>query len=171
MEKVAGWCIRLAWRDRAMQIDRAKLGAIFSRSPRPRGGDKVGGEAERFSQLLESPAGDDAAPCGGMGASAAAEQAASVARTEGLMTYESAFERVGADRNARRHGRAMLRALGALQVSLLDGGGTEAQALAQLAAGVPEADDPILRLILREIGVRAAVELARRGAAANISIG
>ncbi|MEJ0049131.1 MAG: flagellar assembly protein FliX [Rhodospirillales bacterium] len=43
--------------------------------------------------------------------------------------------------------------------------GAEARVLlARLAASAPEADDPVLRLILREIGVRAAVELARQAA-------
>lgn len=153
-------------------------GAPATKSRRLQGGDKVGGQGgESFSQLLAAPAADgDAAACGGAGAAAAADEAAPLVRPEGLITYERAFERVAADRKARRHGRAMLRALGALQVCALGGGGadiraTDTAALAQLAAGVPEADDPILRLILREIGVRAAVELARLGPPANISSG
>jgi hypothetical protein len=141
-------------------------GATQVKSRSVQSGAKGGDQGvDGFSRLLDAPATEDAAASGGTNASAP------VGRLDGLMTYEAAFERVAADRKARRHGRAMLRALGALQVSLLDGTATEAQALAQLAAGAPEADDPILRLILREIGVRAAVELARRGAAANISIG
>ena len=66
------------------------------------------------------------------------------------------------DRQARRHGRAMLQALGAVQLSMLDGGGDAARAqLAAAAAQAPAAHDPVLRLILREISLRAAVELAR----------
>ena len=93
------------------------------------------------------------------------------ARVGALMTYEEARDRVLADRQARRHGRAMLQALGAMQLSLLDGDDVAVRALADLAAQVPEADDPVLRLILQEIGVRAAVELARRADDVNISTG
>jgi hypothetical protein len=159
-----------------VQIERVISGATPTKSRRLKGsntgGDIAGGpDADGFARLLDGSAAEEAGAGGAASAVAASGGAAPAARLDGLMTYESAFERVAADRKARRHGRAMLRALGALQVSLLDGAGTEAQALAQLAACLPEADDPILRLILREIGVRAAVELARRGAAANISIG
>jgi hypothetical protein len=65
----------------------------------------------------------------------------------------------------------MLRALRDLQAALLSGPQDAASAtLANLAAQMPETDDPVLRQILREIGARAAVELARHGAPANISI-
>jgi Class II flagellar assembly regulator len=82
------------------------------------------------------------------------------------MTYEAARDAVSADREARRHGRALLRALGAVQLALLlpnneDEGGEARAQLARLAATPPTADDPTLCLILREIGVRAAIELAR----------
>jgi hypothetical protein len=79
-----------------------------------------------------------------------------------------------ADRQARRHGRAMLQALADLQRAILAQApaGGEADAvlavlitLAGLASSTPEAHDPVLRLIMREIGVRAATELARRAAA------
>jgi hypothetical protein len=56
----------------------------------------------------------------------------------------------------------MLQALAALQLAVLGGTAAEARArLAELAAQPAEATDPLLRLILREIGARAAVELAR----------
>ena len=64
----------------------------------------------------------------------------------------------------------MLRALGALQLAMLDsaaahaGGDAEEAARAHLAAlahEAPQAEDPVLRLILREIAARAAAELAR----------
>lgn len=82
------------------------------------------------------------------------------------MTYEAACDAMSADREARRHGRALLRALGAVQLALLgpaneaEGGEARAQ-LARLAAAAPPADDPALCVILREIAVRAAIELAR----------
>ena len=75
------------------------------------------------------------------------------------------FARTAQDREARRHGRALLKALAGVQRAALGGNGDQAQAaLATLAETVRdehEADDPVLRLILREIAVRAAVELAR----------
>jgi hypothetical protein len=82
------------------------------------------------------------------------------------MSYDIAHDAVRADRDARRHGRALLHALGAMQLALLGSGdsdeaGEATAQLARLAASEPAADDPVLRLILREIGVRAAVELAR----------
>jgi hypothetical protein len=75
----------------------------------------------------------------------------------------AATERDGAvDQQARRHARAMLQALAALQLAVLDGqDGAARAALAGLASQAAQAEDPVLRLILREIGVRAAVELAR----------
>jgi hypothetical protein len=68
------------------------------------------------------------------------------------------------DREARRHGDAMLGALASLQAALLTG--TEAAArdsLAALAATRPQAADPGLEQTLQAIAVRAAVELAKRG--------
>ncbi len=79
------------------------------------------------------------------------------------------------DRQARRHGRAMLRALAAVQRALLaEEGGHAAAALAALAASLgqaQEAEDPVLQLILREIAVRAAVELARHDMAQDVATG
>ena len=69
----------------------------------------------------------------------------------------------GRNRDAYRHGRAMLGALRALQAALL-GGGTEAAraTLAALAGNAAAADDPQLAASLHDIAVRAAVELARQ---------
>jgi hypothetical protein len=112
------------------------------------------------------------APAAAPAAGTEAPSAAAVARAMGLpLDYDTAREAVLADRRARRHGKAMLQALGALQLALLAGPQARARnTLAELAAGMPEADDPVLRLILREIAARAATELARYGAQANISI-
>jgi hypothetical protein len=158
MEKVAGWFIRPEQRDQAMQVERVRPGATPAVTRKAAG-------ADGFSQLLEAPAGSGpaASPEGAAGAVAASP-------LNGPMSYEQACARVRSDRHARRHGRAMLQALGALQVVLLQGGDTAAEALSHLAADMPEADDPVLRLILREIGVRAAVELARYRAPAEISM-
>jgi len=69
------------------------------------------------------------------------------------------------DRVARRHGRAMLAELGALQRSLLSESLDAAplRRLAVLAADVPLAADPALREAVEEVTVRAWVELARFG--------
>jgi hypothetical protein len=141
-----------------MQVDRIGPGGTPSA---PRKLAKAAG----FSELL-----GEAAQGAAQASDTAAAEAPAAARI-GLMTYEEARDRVLADRQARRHGRAMLQALGAMQLSLLDGGDAAVQALAELAAQVPEADDPVLRLILQEIGVRAAVELARHADGVNISTG
>ena len=88
---------------------------------------------------------------------------------------EQALAREAQDKQARRHGRAMLQALGAVQLAVLGGDdGRARSALASLASTVEDehpADDPVLRLIMREIGVRAAVELARADHAGDVSIG
>ncbi len=68
------------------------------------------------------------------------------------------------DREARRRGKELLQALSALQHAML-GGGDDAAALTDLArllSGIPKATDPSLSGIVREIAVRAAVEVARR---------
>ena len=73
------------------------------------------------------------------------------------------------DREARRHGRDLLEELAALQKALLVGdGGEEAggRALARLVAllrSMPAAADPGLDGVLRSVGLRARLELARRG--------
>jgi hypothetical protein len=131
-----------------MRVDRLRPGEPASPA---RAGQGTG----RFASLLGSPAGAETA--GGVLPSAPVGMP---------MTYDAASDAVSADKEARRHGRALLRALGAIQLALLGSGqadeGGEAHAqLARLAATAPQADDPVLRLILREIGVRAAVELAR----------
>ncbi len=70
------------------------------------------------------------------------------------------------DRAARRHGRAMLDGIAALQHALLAPGDAVNPALRQLAAlaqAVPIAADPTLRTLLADVTLRVQVELARRG--------
>jgi hypothetical protein len=113
-----------------------------------------------FAAFLPPPDTPHAAPAG------APPPAATLS---GLACLEAgiadALARQARDKQARRHGRAMLQALGAVQLALLAGDDGQARAaLAALAATAiagHEADDPVLQLILREIAVRAAVELAR----------
>jgi hypothetical protein len=136
-----------------MRIERVQPGSAGVPA-RVRGAPPGFGEALRGAG--EEPDAPAAAGLAGAGA-AAPILAASVEAAE------EALER--ADRAARRHGRAMLQALAGLQLAMLGddaAGGTAArERLAALVGGMPAADDPVLRLILREIGARAAVELAR----------
>jgi hypothetical protein len=134
-----------------MRIDRI---SPLASPPAPRRAAAPG-----FAALLESP-----------GEAAAAEAAQPAALAAGI--FAAAADAEAADSRARRHGKAMLQALAALQLAVLGGSEGAARAkLAELAGQAPQADDPVLRLIMREIGVRAAVELARGGTSANVSIG
>jgi hypothetical protein len=69
------------------------------------------------------------------------------------------------DREARRHGRDMLAELEARQHAMLRDTRDIAalRRLAALAADVPQATDPRLSEAMRQIALRAAVELARYG--------
>ena len=132
-----------------MRIERVGQRVVAGRTARA-------AKNEGFGALLDAPAAD-----GNEAAREAAEAAPATALT-GLMDYDTALDAVKADRQARSHGKAMLQALGSLQVGLLGWEEDDARrTLADLAAHMPEADDPVLKLILREIGVRAAVVLAR----------
>lgn len=85
---------------------------------------------------------------------------------DGLLALQETMDAEVTDREARRHGQAMLAALAALQRALLaDGGQDEALAhLAGLAATTPLAADPALRAAVGAIALRAQVELAKRAA-------
>ncbi len=114
--------------------------------------------ATGFDDVLHGTAAE--APSGVMAPTAAGQTA-----------YAAAYQAEMADREARRHGRAMLQALAALQMAVLDGSAAEARgSLAALAGRAAQAHDPVLRLILREIGVRAAVELGREAIFPNVSV-
>lgn len=70
------------------------------------------------------------------------------------------------DREARRHGAAMVAALSELQRALLGGGDPDAlDRLAALVRRAPPPADPALAQVQRAVLVRAAVEIARRAAA------
>lgn len=148
-----------------MNMDRvsAKPASAAYATAAKAGAPPAPGGAAAFEALLEEK---PVAPAQGMASTAAL--AASI--------YDAAEQAVVADREARRHGRAMLLALAGLQRATLIGqpacGAEPAPhaALAALARHAPPAHDPVLRLILREIGVRAAVELARAPAFANVSV-
>ncbi len=95
---------------------------------------------------------------------AVAPGAVAVVGLPSLLAAQEAAQDAGRDREARRHGEAVLAELAALQVGLLRGGDGELAGLAALVRRGPSASDPALAAIQRAVLVRAAVELARRRA-------
>ncbi len=97
-------------------------------------------------------------------ASLAAPAAAAVGSLDGMLLLQQVEDGPTRDRQARRHGRAMLDGLAALQRALLDGELDPAmlERLAALAEHCPEASDPALRATLAAVSLRVQVELARR---------
>ena len=89
--------------------------------------------------------------------------------TPSMLALQEEEEGQVADRDARRHGQAMLAALAALQrLALGDGSADGAlEQLASLVRATPDAADPRLAAVQRAIQVRVAVELARGRAAAR----
>jgi hypothetical protein len=104
------------------------------------------------------------------GPSADAAQTAGVAAAmpmalDALLMLQQVDEPAERDSAARRHGHALLRALGGLQRLLLEGG-DPAAALEQirvLADATPAAVDPGLAAAMELVVLRARIELARRG--------
>jgi hypothetical protein len=92
-------------------------------------------------------------------------QAAPAVPAAGILALQQGWSPAEADAAAERRGRAMLRELAELQLTLLGGAPDPARLsrLALLAEGEAGAD-PALREILDEISLRARVELARHGA-------
>ncbi len=85
------------------------------------------------------------------------------AALDAMLALQEAEAESVRDRAARRHGKALLEALAALQHALLGGEeGPALQRLAALLAAMPEAADPRLGAVLRAVALRAQVELARR---------
>ena len=98
-------------------------------------------------------------------AASGASASAPILHASMLSLQETATETVG-DRDARRHGNAMLEVLAALQRAMLleaDASGRALGQLAALAEAVPEASTPQLGAIVASIKLRAQIELARRG--------
>lgn len=90
----------------------------------------------------------------------ATEAAAATQLTNAPSAPDSAIVQ---DRAARRHGTDLLDALADLQRDLLGTPNpTHLQHLATFAQNIPAAANPTLRATLREIAVRAEVELARQ---------
>jgi hypothetical protein len=81
-----------------------------------------------------------------------------------LMLQQQVEDGATRDRQARKHGKAMLEGLAALQRELLDGDvdpGT-LERLGALTEHCPEAADPGLRATLGAVSLRVQVEIARR---------
>ena len=88
--------------------------------------------------------------------------AAGAVEMPGLLMMQEAEAEPVADRDARRHGKAMLDALSRLQRALLGGEGPAAlESLANLVRATPAPADPRLAAVQRAVLVRAAVELQR----------
>ena len=84
---------------------------------------------------------------------------------DALLALQQVDEPTERDRAARRHGQALLGALGRLQRLLLEDG-DQAAALGQiraLADATPAAADPELAAAVDLVVLRARIELARRG--------
>lgn len=94
-------------------------------------------------------------------------ETAGVAMTS-LLALQEAQSGAERDREAQRHGEAVVDALGELQLALLDGRNGDLEALARLAARPVAAADPALAGLMRTIQLRAGIELARRGRAASM---
>jgi hypothetical protein len=91
------------------------------------------------------------------------------ARPPSLLALQEADAEPVQDREARRHGKAMLDVLTRLQQAILTGGGADTlDSLANLVRAAPVPSDPRLAAVQRAVLVRAAVELARARAEASV---
>jgi hypothetical protein len=107
---------------------------------------------------------------GGFSVEVPAQRASAMPSASGVFALDGmlALQEVGAeivrDREARRHGQALLKGLAALQHVMLAGGDQDAvlQNLANLAGSCPQAADPGLAGVVQALALRAQVELARR---------
>lgn len=85
-----------------------------------------------------------------------------------LLSMQEAESGLQQDREARRHGSAMVDELTDLQRALLSEGTPDLQQLAALAARPVTAADPGLAGLLQAVRLRAGIELARRGYAVPV---
>ncbi len=89
--------------------------------------------------------------------------AATVGALDGMLALQEMQGDSVGDRLARRRGHSILKILTRLQMAQLGGpaGADTLQTLAELAEGIPQADDPELAAVLEAVTLRARVELAR----------
>jgi hypothetical protein len=119
--------------------------ARTSRAPRPGAAFRVSEEREETTEAVAT---------------------AGVAMPSLLLMQEAGSDALQ-DRDAKRHGAAVLDELRDLQLSLLGDGGPQLERLARLADRPIGAADPRLAGVLRAIQLRAGIELARRRPAAS----
>ena len=92
----------------------------------------------------------------------AAAPLARPASVDAMLLLQEVADAPERDRQARRHGRALLDALAQLQLALLGDSEPALSRLAALASHSPQASDPALQAILASIALRTQIELARR---------
>lgn len=130
-------------------------GVSAGRGPVKLGGGGAVGPAggPRFAVSVSAP------PEGPMRTAAAAPVVLS-----GMLAMQEAESAIQRDRESRHHGEATLKALGDLQLALLGDPAQESalHRLADLAQHMPRAADPGLETLVRAVGLRARIELARR---------
>jgi hypothetical protein len=83
-----------------------------------------------------------------------------------VLQYQAMQAGAAGDREARRHGQALLAELAELQHALLGEEGEETGVLSRLSAlldDCPAATDPALAATLAAVVLRVRIELARRG--------
>ncbi len=92
--------------------------------------------------------------------------AANIGALDGMLALQEMQGDSVGDRLARRRGHSILKMLTRLQMAQLGGAADEdtLQTLAELAEGIPPADDPQLAAVLQAVTLRARVELARAAA-------
>jgi Class II flagellar assembly regulator len=90
--------------------------------------------------------------------------ASGVLALDGMLALQEVGDEIVRDREAKRHGQALLKGLAALQHALLAGEDQSAvlQTLAALAENCPQAAHPGLAGVVQALALRAQVELARR---------
>ena len=95
---------------------------------------------------------------------AAAPQVCGALALDGMLALQEAGEDIVRDREARRHGQALLKGLAALQHALLANAdpGAALDGLAALAGSCPAAAHPGLAGVMQALTLRVQVELARR---------
>lgn len=85
-----------------------------------------------------------------------------------LLALQESESGLHQDREARRHGEAVIDELTELQRALLGADGPDLDRLTALVARPISASDPALAGVLRAVRLRAGIELARRGRAASM---
>ncbi len=138
-----------------MKIDRlSTVGTPATRRSARNGSTKSGGFAKALALGGEAPP------------ASAVSGGAALAPVDALLALQEVSDDPGGRNRGRRHGEALLDHLDDLRLGLLSGGmspGALERLAAMVASNRDQVDDPRLTLILEEIEIRAAVELAKLG--------